>query len=334
MPHHPSVRATASALLLVALVAACSAGPAGPVDEAAPAPQASEASAPGTEGIPRGPIDDLLVDVLGHDSAEARDENTRRIEEATARCMAQEGFSYAPVQPVLPPPEAAPGGSMHPGSVAYAEQYGYGISVWPDHTAVGDGGEPAVDPNAAAFEAMTDSAKAAYLGALWGPTGVEGCMPRAMAEADGPPTTEFDGLRAEIDEMRAAVAQDPRVAALDGRWAVCMEDAGYAGYTDPASAETAFAARAEALTEEVFGGPSAQQTSTAEELAALAELADERLVAELAPEEVATAVADATCREEVDYLRARAEVDVEHQERFYADHEAEVEAWRAAAAGS
>lgn len=331
--------AVTGAVLLLTLTA-CSAGGGG---------DGGSDGGTSAEALPKGPLDELLEEMDGGEDAERIDRQLDEVEEVVAACMREQGFEYTPVdwsqQPGTRPAEEP---EEEWGTLAFAERYGYGATTNPyGDAAAAAPEEELVDPNQAYVEQLSEAESAAYQEALHGTPpegraedgGVEvdvdtaGCQGRAQREADevgtGMDVETFDALQEAMDVMWQAVQDDPRMAEVNARWAACMADAGYAGLAMPADAENVVIEKANAVYDEAYAGRQLDETSTEEDVAAVEAAVRERL-AEITDEEIRTAVADHTCRDEVDLPRTQAEVGVRHQQEFYDAHEAELEAWREA----
>ena len=256
----PSVEIPAAAAALVLALAACGGGSTDGGEEPEPPPDsapaqaaettssaAEEASAE-TDGRGEGgePADDgggeqpeSLAEYLGFDlddpdaMAAQEEEMERRVQESTARCMAQEGFEYIPA--------VDPGSSVFTVSGAafdqeeYVREQGFGITTWygREETNQGSGGGW-VDPNEAIVEAMSESESSAYYAALYGvqtesSEGADqpGCQGKALEEVYGQMERMFEELGPMLDEMYQRFLADPRYQEATGEWSGCMSDRGY-----------------------------------------------------------------------------------------------------------
>ena len=348
--------------LVGGLLAGCSGGG---TDEASPSPTARVDDGPEPdstlEPLARGPLDELLdaVSDVSTESPEAQLARLQRSEEIVAACMLDEGFEYLPTDwgPILAAQREREAGwgeaPVEPQDpVADAAAYGYGFSAYsPTQDA-----EPVdglvLDPNAERVAAMSSAEERAWYLALWGPgqgeaylEGLEpydwtkyGCLGRAGNETDAGSQKAFDdsawsGLRDEIWQLRDTVEDDERLVDARQGWATCMTDAGYPGYSYPREPMIEMSQRSAEIWEEASAGVQLDLSTNdyltdPAYLEQQAELA--RLHAELAPIEIELAVADATCRVEVDYDRRVAETWLARQDEYYAAHRADLEAWLAA----
>lgn len=332
-----SAAASAGAVLLLTLTA-CGGGDGGSGD-----------SGSSSDEIPKGPLDELFEEVYGGEDEERNNRQMMDVEEATAACMAEQGFEYTPVDWS----QSGGGGSMEEpeeewGTLEFAKKWGYGASTDP-----WGGGEEVtseeqfVDPNQERIESMSESEAAAYTEALYGPQTPEimeseeynwedyGCSGKAQHEVyevqTGMDEDAFQALNDEMSTMWESIQDDPRMAELDEKWASCMADAGYDGFATPMDAENSIYDQTSKVYDEAYGENGLGEDATPEDWEAVEGQVKE-LLAEITDEEIATATADYTCRDEVAYQRTQAEISIEFQQEFYDAHEAELEAWRATAA--
>jgi hypothetical protein len=326
-------RTSAAAAVVVMLVAGCS---------AAEAPTAPEA-----------PIVEMVAQAW--DSTDDGTDGMVRMEELISQCMHDAGFDYTPVD-YTPAHEAEPTAAVdgpEPGTRGFAELYGYGIVLRPEGT------DPSVqswvDPNAAYVGALDAAEADAYWAALTGSASPDavagsahavaedewtydwrtaGCRGWAQNQVFGDPDTvgtdTFASLQRELEQARLEASADPRTAAVEAAWATCMADAGYPGLLAVADAEAAVRAEVTARWDVAWSALPAGATEA--DIAAV-EQATQGDLRVLAAGEVATALADLTCRDAVSYDAERARIAAEHQQRFTEAHRVELEAWVAAAEG-
>ncbi len=305
----------------------------------------------GSDDLPQGAIDAMFEELYGEGNAEQSNEDSMKVEELTAACMAEQGFQYTPVDwSQQGSMRASEGPEEEWGTLEFAKKWGYGATTNP-----WGGGEDVapedefVDPNQAAVEAMSETEQTAYYEALYGPppaegeegemaeynwetAGCSGSASHQVYEVDkGMIGEEFAALQEEMEVMWRSVEEDPRLAELHAEWASCMADAGYDGLAVPMDAENLIYDKTNAIYDEVFAAAPLDENSTEEDFQAQQDEIEARL-AEITEEEITTAVADYTCREEVDLTRTQAEISVERQQEFYDDHKTELEAWRDAMA--
>ncbi len=204
-----------------------------------------------------------------------------------AECMKAQGFDYD--QPYVSAGDIPSRAGLT--ATQWAEQYGYGLATldlaaeWSD------------SPSAPRSAAEQESYDAALYGEAGDPTDDvrydwtrEGCLGSAYHQVTGGADEVLrdpghNALFEEIDTVQSQVASSPAMAALDAEWSTCMVDAGHADLPTPTDAE----ALAQTRLGELVAGLS--KTSTFDiDLAALR------------AEEVALAVADATCQAQVSYV--------------------------------
>jgi hypothetical protein len=217
------------------------------------------------------------------------------------------------------------------GTEEYAAEHGYGMSTSFDPAAEGETDEW-VDPNADYVAGMSETEQAAYYAALFGeqamsaeggevPQGdwtTQGCQGKAQHEVyeqgQAWADPEFESLQEEMTALYERAASDPKVAEADAAWSECMADAGYPDLAKPEDALTA-------LSDE-FGTLMSGTTEEAPE-------PDPAAVAEFKEKEIATAVADARCKESTGHDKKAKEVQFALEQEFVDQHEAELEAWAA-----
>ena len=364
---YAEMQAAAAALALA--LAACGGGSTGggapePADSApvqAPETPASEVEASEVEGTPAEtggrdeagePEDDgdgeqpeTLAEYLGFDlddpdatAAQAK-EMERRMQESTARCMAQEGFEYIP--------------AVDPGSSAftisgtafdqeeYVREQGFGITTWYGREETGQASGAAwVDPNKAIVEAMSESESSAYYEALYGyqtesSEGADqsGCQGKAFQEVYGQMERMFEELGPMLDEMYQRFLADPRYQEATGEWSGCMSDRGYV-YDDVEqmydTVYTDFGRRLDELvgSSDPFDGWTQEQTeafyeeNSDEEIEDFfqqaridaREAVDQEALAALQQEEIDLAVANFKCSES--FQETVAELQQEYESEF------------------
>jgi len=319
----PLAVAAASCALVLAATVACGRAAERPDD-------AAEADSP---------LGGYLNEIFGGTDPDTADADAIRSEELLAECMAEQGFEYYPVVSVAgtSPLEHELGW----GSLEFAEQFGYGYTTEP----WGPGGgnlwsrtaeaNDADARNDAYVASLSIEAKHEYEAALAGvlvhpPNEGEeidwheaGCLGRQALVAEAA-ETQFAEVQDALGQALTGIEQDPRVSDAVVSWASCMAGAGYPSLSAVADAEnlvaqTVFNFMTQAAAR-VEPGPGetlldAIKTSAPDELAALQ------------AEEIAVAVADATCRERVDYERIHQAVKVEYEQEFVDAHRADLEAW-------
>ena len=247
-------------------------------------------------------------------------------EELIATCMADEGFEYVPVA-----------NSQYSGMMSdsgedsntekWVAENGYGMSQSPEQIAEQqEQSEEFVDPNQDYVMSLSEGEQAAYYEGLNGvqPTEEEmedgsydyswetqGCYGFASHEINGDqPSPEdhaalYDAMSAMYDDAQSS----PELVALDAEWATCMADAGYAEFTKKAEAIDSISNDQNAIYENsAETGP------------------DEQALADLREKELAVAMADFICTEDLDYTAASMKVQFDLEEQFIIDHKSELDA--------
>src|SRR5665647_3148446 len=137
---------------------------------------------------------------------------------------------------------------------------------------------------------------------------------------------QFTELNAAINQMWTDVEEDPRVGEALTGWGSCMATAGYPDLAQLVDAEN--------LVNELWNRFNAANGNRidlslgeTEYDAVKASIPEE--LAELQAKEIAVAVADVTCRDEVGYTRIRREVETEYEQAIVDTYRADLEAWAA-----
>jgi len=299
----------------------------------------SDQPAPAQDDL--GPLDGYLNEILGGTNPNAPDAETLRREELIAECMAEQGFEYYPVVSVAgtSPLEHELGW----GSLEFAEQFGYGYTTEPWGPGGGnlweqmrpkEGGADA--RNAKYVASLSIEAKNEYQFALGGVLSVSppaegeeidwheaGCMGRLTLVIQAE-EAQFAEVQDALGQAFSGIELDPRVRDAVVSWASCMAGAGYPNLSAVADAEDLVA-----QTVDSFMTPAAARVEPGpgETLFdAIKASAPDELDA-LQAQEIAVAVADATCREQVDYERIHREVENEYEQEFVDAHRDELDAW-------
>lgn len=280
----------------------------------------------------------------------------RQREELVAQCMAEQGFDYTPnVQSggVYYYDDSAEG--LDP--IEYAQQYGYGIYTWEDMYPQDESEGEWVDANADVYESMSDSEREAWDRALYGEDAfvdmsdwteeemleyeqnyewdweTAGCYGYAENEIWGydeegetnDPYSDprFAELIEAMNSLYEDAASDPRVSELSSEWATCMANAGFPGFSSPEEPWEAISN----LSNEFYEGLG--ELTDEDWAAGLGDPSDE-LMAEWKEQEIATAVADYTCQDEIDYQNTQLEVQFELEREFIDTYRADLDAFAAA----
>jgi hypothetical protein len=271
-----------------------------------------------------------------------------RVEETVAECMAEQGFDYTPMDPTTQGGMSFSSEDLDVewGSREFAEQYGYGITTDPFAELQGSQPEPEpeeyVDPNAEYIESMSESEQQAYFEALHGnqempedPEGEyeydweqNGCYGKAQHEVyeigmDDPAITS---LEEEMNALWEQTQQDPRVTKATTSWINCMGDAGYTGLAAVEDAHNQISEKSNAIYENAYPSDMGEEMPSEEDIAAI-ESAIQAKLAGVKEEEIATAVADWECRDEIGFDDTMKEVSFELEQEFVDTHREELEAW-------
>lgn len=292
---------------------------------------------------PMGPLDEFFEQMYGDFDEDSANAQMMEVEEITAECMAEQGFEYIPVDYSSQTSFSSDELDVEWGTLEFAEQYGYGATTnpWGDAEEVPTEGEEWVDPNQDYVMAMSETEQAAYYAALYGEQtyteGEEeveydwttaGCQGRASHEVyesgTGMDDEQFTALQDEMSAMWESAMADPRLAELDAEWASCMADAGYTGLATVGDAETQFYDRMNVVYEEAYADVDPEATDVDYEAIDAAIQAE---LSTLSAEEIETAVADYTCRDQVKYTQTQTEINIEYQQDFVDAHQAELDAW-------
>jgi hypothetical protein len=315
----------------------------------AKSPEGSDPDGSGAETPRLGAIDLLFQDMYGDYNEDQGAADQMRSEELIAQCMGEQGFEYTPVDygamnsgGVISTDEL----DVQWGTLEFAKEWGYGITTNPYGDQMEepvDSGEQWVDPNQAYVEAMSATEQEAYYLALYGAQynqeyveGQEyewkwedaGCQGFAQHEvypdSMGDQDSEYAALMDEMNTMWESSMSDPRMAEIETDWASCMSDAGYAGLAKVDDAQAQIYAKVEPIWNDAYADM--PPDATEEDYAAVQEEVDAQLAA-ITAEEIETAVADFTCRDDVKYTETQTDINLEYQQEFYDAHKAELEAW-------
>jgi hypothetical protein len=299
----------------------------------------ADAATPAGEEL--GPLGEYYEQLYAASTPEDADAQTREREALITTCMQEQGFEYVPMDPAsdgsytVEEDEDAP--VVDWDSEEYAATEGYGVFTYDEEDQpVDEGAEEYVDPNEDYVAAMSETERTAFYEALYGPSvpfdedapeeAVEydwttaGCSGAADHEVAGDQPYDdpaFSSLMEEMDGLYEEAAADPAMAALDAAWSGCMADAGFPGFArQPDAAQSIYD----------------EQNSLYESAGADGEYVEPEaaVMAELEEQELETAVADARCREEVDYRAEEQEIRFALEQEFVDTHQAELEALVAA----
>ncbi|WP_413450874.1 hypothetical protein AA0Y32_01785 [Georgenia phoenicis] len=339
-------RRVLAAAVAVAALAACSGGP---------------ASEDGELSWEDSPLDEALGALWGSDQSpedleREQVEQNREIEEMVAACMAEEGFEYTPVEQDM---GTVVTDDEDWNTEEWAQQYGYGVTTDPWSEEVSDEPEEEwTDPNEDYVAGMSGSEQEAYYEALYGPPTMEdeewvegeeiveeynweegGCQGRAYHEVyegeedswSDPAFTEFFEA---MDKLYEDAENDSRTRELYEEWATCMADAGISGMTTPVEATDHFYTEYDKLYTEADAQIDWDnldwEALEASGTDPVRDIMEEMGLAELREREIATAVADYRCQEEIDLESRSLEIRFELEEEFVETYQADIDALLAA----
>jgi len=271
-----------------------------------------------------GPLGEFLG--YGEDSQQDYADQSRRVEELVVACMAEQGFEYLPVEypEFTEDPAFAAREDLSP--LEYASEYGYGFNTT---QTTQEAEQEFTDPNSELVEALAPAEQEAYYLALYGeqtefdPEAEEevveygfggGCQGEAAEEVYGGGGAQEE-LGPAYEQLYERIQADPRMVEANAAWSACMSEAGYS-YTNQEEIYEYLSEQQNALYEESYAElPTEVPAEGATEEFVEPEL-DEARLAELREEEIATAVADETCRAEHLPPELVQEVNAEYEEAF------------------
>lgn len=277
------------------------------------------------------PLNKYLSAAYGDYDEEQAIADSKKSEEATAACMAEEGFDYIPV-------DQSQNMSFDDADMEERETEewvaanGYGMTQSPEEIAAQqEQSEAYVDPNQDYVASLSETEQSAFYEVLYGPPQTEdmtnedgsseynwedaGCSGAAQHEINGDNPYEDKAhkpLFDAISKLYENLAKDPGVQALDAEWASCMADSGNPDFSAKQDAINA----ASELSNALYNNETGEAPS------------DEDL-AEVREGEIEIALADFTCSEKVDYTAAMLKLQFALEKQFVADHKAELEAFSA-----
>lgn len=333
-----------AAVALTALVAGCGGTPADPSAGDSSDQQKSPLAEYMGESFAGGSGMAIRISSAGGGgSTEEQLAQQRKMEDLTAACMRDAGFSYVPV-----PPE---GDAKSTFDEAYklppdkfAEQYGYGIST----LMLGKADADADDPNTAIRNKLSAQAKKAYDKALngkdGGPVVIEGggegkarsgkagdmgCRGKAAEQVFGKPKggdpgqemRKFDSLFKDLEALRKRIDADQRVTDAAKAWSDCMADARYPGLKKPDEAQQKVLQRMNALQGiSPQGSPGATRPMDPKDI-------DPAQLAALKKYELAIAKVDYDCKQK-GYTKAYTDVQFALEREFVETHKTMLEQFR------
>lgn len=259
-------------------------------------------------------------------------EQQKRVEELVAECMSKEGFEYIPNTSNM---TFSTGSDVEwkPEEREWVSQYGYGMVNSPMSNTPPDQGDSYQDPNSDYVSTLSESEQSAFYAALYGTPQTEategegttyeykweeaGCQGAAQHEVNGESvfeSDEFAAINKAINDFYSGMQSSPEYAALDATWASCMADSGHSGFAAQQDAQTSISDELN----EYYNS----QTGYVE---------NDPKLKELGEREIALALADLDCREKTNYRSEQTKIQFALEEKFIADHKAELDAMKAAA---
>lgn len=235
-------------------------------------------------------------------------------QDSIAACMGDLGFEYIPTFATSATISFDFGDPVE--NAEFRRVEGWGVTAEQSGTGMARPGSstrltPVVeeDPNQEIVDAMSASTRDAYELALYGIDRATGeivsttsCSEVAREtysiEAVLAPTPDLAAVYEVMRELRDTDGSDPRVLDLFARWARCMADAGYLGYTTPPNARIRF----EEIVADLRAPLTPDQVETQRAL------------------EVATAAADEACREALDYDQVTLDIRSARNVEFVTEH--------------
>lgn len=302
----------------------------------------------------------------GQYEANSSVDDHRRVEDLVAQCMAEQGFDYVPDPYLDVPDDAAPvlddsaAEGLEPGTVPFAEKYGYQISYGELHRDPEEVLEPAQDTNSEIVADMSPAEQQEYYIALHGsshlwtaeqwddyyaqvndlgiwvgegddPAAADpGCIQASWNEISDP--AEWQQLQNDPDyleyqtlelRLQQNYAAEPRVQELTALWSDCMAGAGFE-FSDPLAARVELHSEwteVESVRWEKLNTVDWEAADADQHWAAIY---DEPLpgLAEFSEKEFQTAIADAKCSTDLQLAAKQQEVLFELEQRFYQDNQA------------
>ncbi|GMA32178.1 hypothetical protein [Litorihabitans aurantiacus] len=269
------------------------------------------------------------------------EEESARVEQLTAECMAGQGFEYTP-QDFSGQISFGPEMDEDFDPIENARQNGYGFNAPQDPEQ-----DEWVDANADYVESMSESERDAYYEALYGPSvemdaeaemetewdwSTAGCSGEAQhqvyeVESDQAGTNDvysdprWEELMTAMSTTYEDVQNHPDMVALNEEWASCMADAGHSGFASSQEAQESIMDAQNAFWEENADDPEYMGPSEAE-------------TAELREREIELATADYTCQDETDYNDRQLRAQFAVEQEFVDENKAELEAFAEALAAA
>lgn len=272
-------------------------------------------------------------------------EDSLRTEELIAECMQKEGFEYTPDTQnsgMMVSSDDTDGPEW--GSKEFAEQYGYGFQDSPGMTGGDDDNQQEwTDPNADYVASLSESEQQAFYETLHGPgptdeefaqmeededysfsqdLSEQGCWGKAYAEVNAGQDNytaasedpEFADLFEGIDAVWNTEDNDEMIK-LNGEWAACMADSGYAELKTPSDAHTLVMEELNSLySSGDLEDPEDYQEPSEKDLAAAK------------AKEIEIATADFACNDKLDYMKKSTQIMHDEEQRFVDANKAKLDA--------
>lgn len=311
----------------------------------------------GVEWTP-GPLDEFQSRIFGWSTdpaqqetqaeAQARiDREGREDQEMIAACMAEQGFLFnvrtenfgsVIFMDELDGPAW--------GTREFAEIYGFGMANDPwaqqrDEIGISDSEVVWVDPNQELLDSMSDAERAAWEEALWGAPQdgdtwdpmLAGCNGQAQAARwpEQNVDAQFVTLQNEMDLVWQQMQNDPRLTARNAAWATCMASAGYPGFADLNALHQSLndewgLVQGWVQNNEIWGNWNWDLHPEGPDESDLFE-ANPADIDDFGQREIALAVANFDCQQQVNWERIERDVNMDLQQQFVNQHRDELEAW-------
>lgn len=290
-----------------------------------------------------------------------------KVEERVVVCMKEQGFEYTAAEPDSESDRNLLSGkdneeqeeyAWQPDDKDWVEKWGYGIVDYPgraEFTEQAAEVEVEVDDAEGSgdeyYDSLSESQKAAYEEALHGPAidkeaaladenyeydwKEAGCYGKAQHELEGDDVATFDPTEYQdlMDRMSAVgdeIASDPKIAALDARWASCMDEAGEPGFAMQMDAADSINMAYEELYVAAMGTSDGEMAEG--DMSAEPDLspATNPQVAALQEREITVALADLECREKTSYQDMWDQITIDHEQAFVDANKAQLDAMKLA----
>jgi hypothetical protein len=287
-------------------------------------------------------------DLSPEEQQKQMEENQREIEELVAKCMADEGFEYAPNTDAGGMVMSDSGNEWEPEKREWVEKYGYGMVNSPfSEQQAEESAEEYVDPNQEYVESLSESEQTAFYETLYGVTPEEdelsedgsyeyrwedaGCQGAAQHEVDGEDvwqSDEFADLRSKMEELWTSSQESPELADLNAEWASCMADKGEPGFSAQSEAAQSISDEQTVIYDTAFGDGSEPVDTESADFVDPSQSPEMKALGE---RELELALVDLECREKTSYIEESLKLQFAREEKFIADNKAELDAFKAAA---